>query len=128
MPLHWTIDPDRRRVTATLLKTTTEQEVYDFLGEVIAAGAMPYAKLVDAAAATKWITSDRVGPLAATAQLYSRMRLGPIGPLAIVATTAQAGKRAEEYAALADAARLVRIFDSRDKAEAWLSSQEIRPA
>ena len=34
----------------------------------------------------------------------------------------------EEYAALADAARLVRIFDSRDKAEAWLSSQEIRPA
>jgi hypothetical protein len=127
MPLHWTIDHDRRRVTATMLKTTTEQEVYDFLGEVIGAGAMPYAKLIDATAATKWITTERVGPLAATARLYSRMRLGPIGPLAIVAVTPQAGKRAEEYAALSDAARRVRIFDSIDKAEAWLSAQEAGP-
>src|SRR6185503_638165 len=48
MPLHWNIDHHRRRVSATVLESTTEQEMYDFLGDVIAADAMPYAKLFDA--------------------------------------------------------------------------------
>lgn len=122
MPLHWNIDHDRQRVSATLLETTTEQEMYDFLGEVIGAGAMPYAKLFDATRAIKWITPNRIGPIASTARLYGRMRLGPIGPLAIVVQGAQANKRAEEYALLSDASRLVRIFEKLEKAESWLSS------
>jgi hypothetical protein len=123
MPLRWSIDHERRRVVATLLQTTTEQEIYEFLGEVIGAGAMPYGKLFDATAAVRWITASRVGPLASTARLYSRMGLGPIGPLAIVVADARAIARAQEYAVMSDAAtRQARIFASVAEAEAWLDS------
>jgi hypothetical protein len=96
--------------------------MYDVLGDVIAADAMPYAKLFDATRANKWIAIGRVGPIASTARLYARMRLGPIGPLAIVAKGPRATQRAEEYALLSDAVRLVRVFDKVSQAEAWLSS------
>jgi hypothetical protein len=122
MPLHWNIDHDRQRVSATLLESTTEQEIYDFLGDIIAADAMPYAKLFDATRANKWIAIGRVGPIASTARLYARMRLGPIGPFAIVARGLRGRQRAKEYALLSDAVRLVRVFDKVRQAEAWLSS------
>jgi hypothetical protein len=122
MPLHWKIDHSRRRVTATLLTTTSEPEMYAFLGEVIAQDAMPYGKIFDGTQATRWISPDRVGPIAATTRLYSRMALGPIGPLAIVIAGQRATARAEEYVLLSDAARRVRIFGHVDEAEAWLAS------
>jgi len=127
MPLQWAIDHQRRRVTATLLQTTTEQEMYAFLGEVIAQDAMPYGKLFDATRAARWITPNRVGPIAATTRLYSRMGLGPVGPLAIVVADERANRRAEEYAMLADANRAVRIFGGTQEAEAWLASLEREP-
>src|SRR5215212_2364735 len=110
MPLEWSVDHAKRRVTATLSTSTTEQEMYHFLGEVIAEGAMPYAKLVDASAAMRWIAPNRIGPIAATTRLYNRMGLGPVGPLAIVVSGDKANARAREYALLSDATRLVRIF------------------
>ena len=122
MPLHWNIDHRRRRVAATLLTTTDEQEMYAFLGEVIAQEAMPYAKIFDGTNATRWISPGRIGPIAATTRLYSRMGLGPVGPLAIVIAGQRATERAEEYVLLSDAARLVRIFGHREEAEAWLAS------
>ena len=122
MPLRWHIDHPRCRVTATPLKTTSEQEMYDFLGDVIAQGAMPYAKLFDASAAVRWIKPNRIGPIAATAQLYGRMGLGPVGPLAIVVADNAATRRAEEYAKIADAVRLARVFEREDDAEAWLQA------
>jgi hypothetical protein len=122
MPLRWIIDHAGRRVTATLLETTSEQEMYDFLGELIGQGAMPYAKLFDASAAIRWITPDRIGPIAATTRLYSRMGLGPVGPVAIVVASETAIKRAEEYMRLSDALRVVRLFARREDAEAWLES------
>jgi hypothetical protein len=63
MPLHWTIDRSKRRVAATLLATTNEQEMYGFFGEVIAHGAMPYAKIFDATNATRWIRQTGLVPL-----------------------------------------------------------------
>src|SRR5436190_10421218 len=81
MSLDWSVDHTRRRVTATLRKSTTEQELYEFLGELIGEGAMAYPKIFDAGAATQWINPARIGPIAATARLYSRMGLGPVGPL-----------------------------------------------
>jgi hypothetical protein len=124
MPLQWTIDDERRRVTAVLLQTTTEQEMYEFLGEIIARDAMGYGKLFDATNATRWITPGRVGPIAATTRLYSRMRLGPVGPLAIVVADEKANRRAQEYALLADANRMVRIFGAAKEAEEWLASMQ----
>jgi hypothetical protein len=122
MSLDWSVDHTGRRVTATLSKSTTEQEMYEFLGEIIAEGAMPYGKLFDAGAATQWIDPGRIGPIAATARLYSRMGLGPVGPLAIVVSGERASARAKEYALLSDATRKVRIFASRADAESWLAS------
>src|SRR2546423_14799669 len=122
MSLEWSVDHTRRRVIATLSKSTTEQELYDFLGELIGEGAMAYPKMFDASAATQWINPGRIGPIAATAKLYSRMGLGPVGPLAIVVSGEKANARAREYAVLADATRLVRIFGDKAEAEAWLAS------
>jgi hypothetical protein len=122
MPLQWNLDHARRRVSATVLESTTEQELYNFLGDVIAADAMSYAKLFDATRANKWIDMGPVGPIASTVRLYARMRLGTIGPLAIVAKGRRAAQRAAEYALLSDAVRLVRMFDEVGQAEAWLSS------
>src|SRR4051812_26047891 len=121
MPLDWSVDHTRRRVTATLRKSTTEQELYEFLGELIGEGAMAYPKLFDAGTATQWINPGRIGPIAATAKLYSRMGLGPVGPLAIVVSSEKANARAREYALLSDGTRLVRIFGDKADAEAWLA-------
>ncbi|HYD05349.1 MAG TPA: hypothetical protein VEC60_06470 [Reyranella sp.] len=122
MPLHWQIDHSNRRVTAVLRGTTSEQDLYDFLGEVIAAGAMPYAKLLDVSAAVRSMATSRIGPIATTTRLYSRMGLGSVGPLAIVVANAAGRKTAEDYVLLSDAARLVRIFGQTHEAEAWLQS------
>ena len=127
MSLDWTIDHARRLVVATLRRSTTEEEIYRFLGEVIAEGAMPYGKIFDATAASHWITPSRIGPIAATAQLYDRMGLGAVGPLAIVVSGKRATERAREFAQLSDAARVVRIHSSRDEAEAWLATLGERP-
>lgn len=122
MSLEWSVDHSQRRVSATLSQSTTEQELYEFLGEIIADGAMAYPKIFDAGAATQWISPGRIGPIAATATLYSRMGLGPVGPLAIVVSDEKAHARAQEYARLADATRPVRIFGDTAEAEAWLAS------
>jgi hypothetical protein len=122
MSLDWSIDHGRRLVAATLDRSTSEEEMYHFLGEVIAEGAMPYGKIFDASTAIQWITASRIGPIAATARLYGRMGLGPVGPLAIVVAGERAMARAREFALLSDASRVVRIFDNRDEAEAWVAA------
>ncbi|MBN9088073.1 MAG: hypothetical protein J0J01_14280 [Reyranella sp.] len=124
MALDWSIDHGRKLVVATLQRSTTEEEMYRFLGEVIAEGAMPYGKIFDARTATRWITPSRIGPVAATARLYDRMGLGTVGPLAIVVADDAARARAEEFARLSDATRAVRIFGALEPAEAWLAGGE----
>ena len=57
---------------------------------------MPYAKIFDATNPTRWIAPDRIGPIAATSRLYSRMGLGPVGPLAIIIDGQRATERAED--------------------------------
>lgn len=121
MALDWNIDHGRRLVVATLQRSTTEEEMYRFLGEVIGQGAMPYGKIFDARTATRWITPSRTGPIAATARLYDRMALGPVGPLAIIVVDDRAGARVRDFALLSDARRAVRIFDDIDQAQAWLA-------
>lgn len=128
MALDWSIDHGKRRVVATLRRSTTEEDIYRFLGEVIADGAMPYGKIFDASEATKWITPNRVGPLAATARLYARMGLGDVGPLAIVVSGERGKARAGEFALLGDSSRVVRIFSTRREAQAWLNEDPPRPA
>jgi hypothetical protein len=122
MSLDWSIDHGRRLVAVTLGRSTTEEELYRFLGEVITEGAMPYGKVFDASSALQWITASRIGPIAATARLYGRMGLGPVGPLAIIVAGEKAMARAREFALLSDASRMVRIFDNRADAEAWVAA------
>jgi hypothetical protein len=123
MTLDWSIDHSKRLVVATLRRSTTEEDIYRFLGEVIGEGAMRYGKIFDASEATKWITPNRIGPIAATARLYARMGLGAVGPLAIVVSGEKGKARAREFALLSDASRAVRIFASRDEAQAWLKER-----
>jgi hypothetical protein len=119
MPLRWCIDHSAQRVAVTLREDTSEGEMYDFLGELVAQGAMAYAKVFDASAGVPAATPSRIGPIVATARLYARMGLGPVGPTAIVVGTGAANRRAD---LLSDAAGRVRVFGQRDEAEAWLDN------
>jgi len=105
-----------------LLPTTSEEEMYDFLGEVVAEGAMPYAKLFHASAAVRLFAPNRIGPVTATARLYARMGLGPVGPLAIVVADKTACRRALEHGMISDGIAPVQFFGREDDAEAWLQT------
>jgi len=122
MPLRWHIDHRRRRVEATLPTTTSEEEMYDFLGEVVAEGAMAYAKLFHASAAARSITLNRIGPVAATARLYSRMGLGTAGPLAIVVSDEPPSRCPRVINMGSEEVGLVRFFEREDDAEVWLQT------
>lgn len=93
--------------------------MYAFLGELIAAGAMPYAKVFDARLAMRWVLPSKVGPIAATARLYDRMGLGRVGPLALVVPDDHAEAPASDFAPLADP---VKLFTALEPARSWLST------
>jgi hypothetical protein len=122
MPIRWHIDHAGRRVSATLLAPTSEEEMYDFLGEVVAEGAMPYSKLIHVSAAVRSIALSRIGPVAATARLYRRMGLGAVGPLAIVVSGKVGTRQTEELSSTSEPVGLVRLFGREDDAELWLQT------
>src|SRR4051812_33335482 len=99
MALDWEVDHPKRLIAATLHKDTTELEIYEFLGEVIAQGAMPYGKIIDASSGPR-IAVSKVGPVAATMKLYERMGLGPIGPLALIVANGETSALAKNYVSL----------------------------
>ena len=94
-----------------------------------AIGAIPDAEIVGVychgesskAAAQAELPDDDMMALGARIRAYAST--GAMGPLAIVAMTAESYERAHLFAALADAQRPIKIFTELHKARQWLDAQ-----
>jgi hypothetical protein len=126
VPLDCKISHDEQIVHAVAIGEVSADEIQAFLGSVIAAHAMPYAKLFDISQGTALANSGRLSEVGDTARLYDKMKLGPMGALAIVADTAlQRVSHAEAFVVAASARRPVRLFQTAEEAWAWLAA--LRP-
>jgi hypothetical protein len=129
MPLDWKIRPDEQLVYAVATGEISADEIQAFLGSVIADQAMPYGKIFDIRQVTALAAAQRLAEVGDTVRLYDKMKLGPIGPLAIVAgSVAERISYAEAFLRAATAQRPVRLFEDPETARAWLiATRDARP-
>jgi len=123
MPLEFEICHADRLVQATAVGELSADDIQAFLGSVIAAQAMAYAKLFDIRQVTGLANAGRLGEVADTVRLYDKMKLGPIGALAIVTgAIPQRVSYAQAFLLAAAAERPVRVFQETEEARAWLTT------
>ncbi len=125
MPLQWTVSHPTRLVIAVAKGELRLKDIEDYLDDVLAAGALPYRKIFDTTGATPKLDEDDLMALGARVRAY--IPLGPIGPLAIVATTERSYGQARMFTALAEADRPIRIFRELHTARRWLDEQKTKP-
>ncbi|HEY2613720.1 MAG TPA: hypothetical protein VGI94_23130 [Reyranella sp.] len=97
------------------------KDIENYLDEILAAGALPYRKIFDTTGATLKLDEDDLMALGARIRAY--IPVGPIGPLAIVATTERSHGQARMFMALAEADRPIKIFRELHAARRWLDEQ-----
>ena len=125
MPLQWTVSRPTRLVIAVAKDELRLKDIENYLDEILAAGALPYRKIFDTTGATLKLDEDDLMALGARIRAY--IPLGPIGPLAIVATTERSYGQARMFTALADANRPIKIFRELHAARRWLDEQTAKP-
>lgn len=127
MPLHWTVSREEELVHAIATGEVTTDELQAYLGAIIAAQAMPYGKIFDITQATSLAGARPLSEVADTVRLYDKMKLGTVGPLAIVASTEDGIVHAEAFIRAASAERPVRLFADAAQAHAWITSLRAVP-
>src|SRR5688572_3469897 len=85
VPITWTIDHDRRMLTAVCQGDVTLLDLEEYLDAVVVAGSMPYRKLFDGTGGDSALTDEEMMLLGARIRAYHMA--GPMGPLAIVVVT-----------------------------------------
>jgi hypothetical protein len=121
MPVQWTISHPTRLVIAVAKDNLRLQDIESYLDGVVAAGALSYRKIFDTTGATANLSEDDLMALGARIRAYTA--IGPIGPLAIVATTDRSYGQARMFTALAEADRPIKIFRELHAARHWLDGQ-----
>ena len=120
MPIHLTIDHDKRFVHARAEGVITLKDIEDVSDTVVAQDALTYAKLFDATEADGTYNDDDVMTLAARATAYAA--LGERGPLALVPRKGGPGELARRYVNLGRFTGQAKIFATAAEARAWLDS------
>ena len=123
MPIHLTVSHQEKLVRATAVGIVTVDDLQSYMGSVIAQGAMPYAKLFHIRKDARMGGPGRLSEVADTVRLYDKMKLGEIGPLAVVAESEEAVAHAEAFLRAAPARRDARLFASLEEAESWLRAE-----
>ena len=129
MPIQWTISHPHRLVVAVCKDTVSRTDIEDYLDKVVVSDTLPYAKIFDMADATLALDDDDMMALGARIRAYAG--ISDMGPLALVAASAENNGRARQFAALAEANRPIGIFSTMRAAERWLQTQshaDDRPA
>ncbi len=126
MPLHWTIDHQARLVHATADGSLALGDIKDYLDQLAAGGAMPYAKLFDLSTVNTTFSAQELGTLGKSIRQYAIDGFGPIGPLAIVVGESHTHLQAALYADSAGANRPIQIFRDKEQAQTWLEGQAKR--
>ena len=122
MPVDYTIDHDRKLVSARAHGTVVLQEILDYFDALVVQDAMSYPKLFDAREAVPALNDDDVMVLGARVSAYAVH--APRGPIAAVAGRAASGEILRRFMNLGGAERPMRLFDSIEEARAWLGVKE----
>ena len=121
VPITWTIDHDRRLLTAVCQGDVTLLDLEEYLDAVVVAGSMPYRKLFDGTGGDSTLTDEEMMLLGARIRAYHTA--GPMGPLAIVVVTEHTHGLARLFGALSAADRPIKIFRDARAARRWLEDQ-----
>jgi hypothetical protein len=122
VPITWTIDHDRRLLTAACEGDVSLADIEQYLDAVVVAGTMPYRKLFDGTRGDAAMTDEEMMMLGARIRAYHGQGV-PMGALAIVAPTEHTHGLARLFGALAAADRPIRIFRDVRAARRWLEAQ-----
>jgi len=122
MTLHWTIDSDKRLITAVADGDVTRVEMEAFLQAMAAGGAMRYRKLFDGSRGETSMTPDDL--LALGGLMRAHHRSGPMGPLAVVVPTDKMELVSRVVGMLAIADRPMPVFTKTRPASRWIEEQK----
>ena len=125
MPLYWTIDSKARLVSTRAEGEVTLTHALRLLEAIAGACALPYRKLFDARAGTSPMSGEEILTLCVKVRSYHAQ--GPMGPLALVATSDQTVVFARLLGVLAAADRPMKVFDSLRLARRWIDDQDHVP-
>ncbi len=122
MPVHWTISHPSRLVVAVAKDEVTVEDIEQYFAGVTTEGAMGYRKIFEIAATPLALSPRQLQALGERIVLYARH--GQVGPLAIVAASAEGFAQAQLFAGAATAGRPLRIFRELHTARRWLDDQD----
>lgn len=125
MPVQWTISKPHRLVIAVARDELRLRDVEEYLDGVAIAGVLPYRKIFDMTNAMVLLSDTDMMMLGARIRAY--LKVGKLGPLAIVAVTARAYEQASLFQVLAEGDRPVQIFRELHQAREWLDSFDMAP-
>jgi hypothetical protein len=121
MPLQWTVSHPTRLVIAVAKGDLCLADIEAYFDGMLRDNLQAYRKLFDVSQATPRLSEDDFMKLGARIRAY--IPFGPIGPVAIVATTDESKGEATLFAALATADRPLQIFRDTHLARQWLEAQ-----
>jgi hypothetical protein len=121
MPVQWTVSHPNRLVTAVAAGDLRLADIEAYFDGMLRDGLQAYRKLFDVSRATPQLSDDDLMALGARIRAY--IAFGPIGPVAIVATTEKSYGDATVFATLASAERPLEIFRDARLAQQWLEAQ-----
>ena len=121
MPIHFTVDHEKRLVHAKASGLLTIADLENYLDQIVVQGAMPYAKLYDNRDGTFQYTDEDM--MLAGARISAYAALEPRGPVAVIAVSDASIEVAKRFLNLGGAKRPGQIFHSEAAARKWLATQ-----
>ena len=120
MPLHWSLSHPQRLVIAIARGEVQPQEVEKYLADMFAEGGGPYRKMFDVSQTQTEFDDSALKGFAETVRRHAAA--GPIGPIAIVATSEESFRQAAVFAEAATVDRPIKIFREQHEARRWLNA------
>ncbi len=121
MPIHFTIDHEKRYVEAKFDGVLTLRDVEDFCDAVVGANGLPYRKLIDGRTASGSYTDEDVMSMGARLAAYATM--SKRGALALVPAPDTSLELTDRLLNLGKDGRPAKAFLSIDDAREWLAAQ-----
>lgn len=118
MLVQWTISKPHQLVIAVARDELRLADVEEYLDGVAVADALPYRKIFDTTNASMMLSDADMMVLGARIRAY--LKMGKLGPLAIVAVSEHAYQQARLFEVLAEGDRPVKIFRELHLAREWL--------
>ncbi|MBM3646421.1 MAG: hypothetical protein FJX11_01385 [Alphaproteobacteria bacterium] len=124
MPLHWTIDSQRRTVEIVADGNVSLADAMAFFDAIEGAKALPYTKLLDCRRGLSSMTAEELSSIAVRIRGHHDQSV--MGAFAVVATDMQAQFLARVLGAAAVADRPIKMFTDIAPARRWRDAQSRR--